>query len=285
MNLIAGSDVDTIGIGNKTALHYATCRGYVADVNILLNGGADPHLVDRDGDGCLHLAAREACADVIEVLISVDCDVNSKNILQMAPLHLAAIKGHVRTTKLLVEAGANPNDIDTHGNIPLWYTAYHGHSRTVLYFITRNVRLGSYTENGTVIYISNPLRAALQRRHLTVAKILVMAGCDVMPLYDWLNNIPPGCATDYRSCLYIDWFREYSANPANLKELCRWKIRTCIGIDFVGKEKDLPLPNALQEYLVMGDLEEEPVSYVSTGTGMLSNMAFDLLQGFPNMYT
>merc|ERR1719288_209905 len=94
---------------------------------------------------------------------------------------------------MLTRWGADPCSADATGHLPIRYATSHGHLRAVQYFIQKAVPLGPYKVQGEMVHVSNPLSSALNHQHLNIAKLLLIAGCNPLPLYAWLNNIPEEC--------------------------------------------------------------------------------------------
>eukprot|EP00439_Symbiodinium_sp_Y106_P039242 s1775_g4.t2 len=94
----AGANTDFAGEHGSTALSFASCRGHVEVVRLLLEAGANKDLAD-------------------------DC----KN----TALIKASYEGHVEVVRLLLEAGANPDLADEHGSTALIFASDEGHVEVV----------------------------------------------------------------------------------------------------------------------------------------------------------
>src|SRR6202012_480655 len=80
--LKAGADVDVTCWKGLTALIKYVINDLTAVVEFLLDYGANYHVIDKDGNSILHLAARYSGADTIRKLIDADLhglDVEAKN--------------------------------------------------------------------------------------------------------------------------------------------------------------------------------------------------------------
>ena len=102
-----------------------SASGCEADlVKILLEKGANPHLVNKDGDGGTALigAAGNCFGDnvqIIEMLLEKKVDVDHQNYKGMTALMAAADQGSKRSVRLLLRAGAEPNLQDMNGETAL----------------------------------------------------------------------------------------------------------------------------------------------------------------------
>ena len=97
-----------------TPLHLAsTFSEYL--VERLLEKGADPSCVTKEGCNAIHLAARSRMPNIVGLLLehlrsrsitTYETSVNAKDHLGRAPLYYACIAGSYESAKLLVDAGA-----------------------------------------------------------------------------------------------------------------------------------------------------------------------------------
>jgi len=106
----------------STALHGACYWGQVAVANLLLERGADPNAVTRDGFlqirplGCAvatpdisNPSDQEAVVfQLVAQLLAAGADVNGRRRDGLTALHSAAYRGHLRVMELLLRHGADP---------------------------------------------------------------------------------------------------------------------------------------------------------------------------------
>ncbi|ODM23843.1 hypothetical protein SI65_01433 [Aspergillus cristatus] len=78
----------------------------------------DLNVADNAGNTPLQIAALEGCAPIVEFLLSVDCEIDTKNIDKDTPLIDAVENGHLDVVKLLLDAGANPRTVNAEGDEP-----------------------------------------------------------------------------------------------------------------------------------------------------------------------
>jgi ankyrin repeat protein len=108
MNLVnRGVDVNATGGGTLdfSPLMWAAEEGNVEMMNVLLDNGANPNLINRRGMCALLLAAKNGHIDAVKLLLnrgaSVQCETQG-----VTPLHAAAAYGHTEAVRLLLEKGA-----------------------------------------------------------------------------------------------------------------------------------------------------------------------------------
>lgn len=78
-------------------------------VQELLNHGANPNLVNKDGDAPLHIAARHNHLFLMQILLNRSAHPDVKNHLGDGPLHIAVRNENGQAMQLLLEKKANPN--------------------------------------------------------------------------------------------------------------------------------------------------------------------------------
>ena len=103
-----------------TPLHAAAGASRVAEVEILLNAGADVNAKDTNYWTPLHAAAAfNPTPAVLEILLKAGADVNAKSTAGSTPLHLAAEKNPSSAVlEILLKAGADLRAIDNEGKTP-----------------------------------------------------------------------------------------------------------------------------------------------------------------------
>lgn len=253
----AKCDVNTPGTESKTALHYAALRGL--DPSVLLTAGADASALDSGRHTALLLAAMAGHGTVVKSLIETGCDSRAVNYQRRTALHLAAIKGDIACLELLVDAGAEMDSVDLSGNRPIWYAAYNGHYNATVFFIRSNCRFegdpASACHSEDLPPISNPLDAALDKRHMDIARVLLVAGCSSRSLADWLLTLTQTTWSE-ENATHLEWMTNFVQNPRELGHLCRLVVREVLqGTTNTPKAIEaLPLPKKLQQYLFMNEL-------------------------------
>ncbi|XP_041824388.1 protein phosphatase 1 regulatory subunit 16A [Melanotaenia boesemani] len=90
------------------------CRGaketvMLADVQTLVQSGADLNAQDNNGATLIHIAAANGYMSVAELLVEHRAQLEVKDSDGWTPLHAAACWGHIQMVELLVAHGANLN--------------------------------------------------------------------------------------------------------------------------------------------------------------------------------
>jgi uncharacterized protein len=112
----------TFSAAGSTALHRSCYWGQTAVAELLLEGGADPNAVTRDGFlqiaplGCAVATPdvpnpsdrEEVVLDLVNLLLSYGANVNARRRDGLTALHSAAYRGHRRVMETLLAQGADP---------------------------------------------------------------------------------------------------------------------------------------------------------------------------------
>lgn len=123
----AGADVNRQSRFGDCPLNQSVVEGLAKVVEVLLEHGANPNLVDRTSRGtCLHAAAFHKHPRVAQLLVAHGADLEARDENDRTPLwHAAFEKGQrsLDVAKVLIEAGADVNAADQEGDTPLMKAA------------------------------------------------------------------------------------------------------------------------------------------------------------------
>ena len=170
-----GGDVDATNKKNVTPLMQACVKGNKATINVFLNAGADPNIVNTDGGTCLHCAAgNDWCTEALQAIISHGGDVNATNKKNQMPLMVACWKRNEDAIHVLLNAGADLNIADASGNTCLHYTAWNDCCTEVLQAIISH----GGDVNATSKENQTPLMVACWKRNGDAIHVLLNAGAD-----------------------------------------------------------------------------------------------------------
>lgn len=140
------------------ALHKAIANGNPAEVNRLLNDGADGNITDADGRNGLISAAWRGHTGVAAMLIDAGIDPDSVDNEGRSALMWASINGHTSLVRLLADKIANVDTRDADGLTPLMRAAWNGHAAVVRELLGAGANPALRDEAG---------KTALQRAHLS----------------------------------------------------------------------------------------------------------------------
>ena len=117
-----GAEVNAFGgIVPATPLQWAARKGLVEVIDLLIQHGANPLLVDPQDFSCIHSVTHSSIHwALLYILCQPDITVDERDNMGLTPLHWAAQQGDSRLTRVLLKFGADPNATDRNG-----FTALH----------------------------------------------------------------------------------------------------------------------------------------------------------------
>jgi ankyrin repeat protein len=132
------ADVDAQQPDGMTALHWAVQRRDLEMMDVLLEAGAKPDLINRTGAKPLYLAAINADAAAIARLLDAGEDANAVLTAEgESVLMLTSQTGNPEAVKLLLDRGADPNVQQARGQTALMWAAAEGHADVVELLLAR----------------------------------------------------------------------------------------------------------------------------------------------------
>ena len=111
-------DVDARDGCGRTALWHYAWRGDDTGLKHLLDLGADPSVLDGDGDGPLAAVARRGearCVDCVEILLKHNAPTDARNDDGRTALWRACFSDHPDCARALIDAGAAVDGWATNG--------------------------------------------------------------------------------------------------------------------------------------------------------------------------
>ncbi|KAG8181807.1 hypothetical protein JTE90_001463 [Oedothorax gibbosus] len=178
-----GSDINWTTHEGETALLLACKRrqGEVANafVNLLLQYGADPNIVDNEEDSPLLEAIRKNNHQVVEQLIAAGADVNASDCSSWSPLHAAATFQDPFLVQCLLKQNACIDARDECGMTPIFTAAQHGCEQCLkeLLSAARDRNMKNAVNIGAEDW-ATPLMIAAQQGFLNCLNLLIEFGAD-----------------------------------------------------------------------------------------------------------
>ena len=161
---------------SPSALLEAAKEGHLLIVKSCLGSGVH---VDFKGDylqTAVSLASMNGREDVVNYLISLKCDVNTKAVYDRSPIQYAAEKGHLEVVKSLAAAGADIEHKDKYnGQSAVSLASMNGRENVVNYLISLHCNVNSTDDYKD----RSPIQYAAEEGYLEVVKSLVAAGADI----------------------------------------------------------------------------------------------------------
>ncbi|XP_008322494.1 B-cell lymphoma 3 protein isoform X2 [Cynoglossus semilaevis] len=211
--LSARRNLDIYNNLHQTPLHLAVITQQANMVYILLRAGADPAVLDRNGQTALHLCCEYNLPECVAVVLShslYPLSLETRNFEGLSPLHLAVLRGQKDIAKRLLDAGADINAMDIKsGQSPLMHAVEKNNADMVCFLIENgsDVNRQSYSGN-------TALHAACGRGQVEIVRLLLKSGAD-SSLKNYHNDTPVMVATNKK---IADVLRGRGAKYARVQE-------------------------------------------------------------------
>ncbi|XP_054463125.1 ankyrin repeat and SOCS box protein 16 [Anoplopoma fimbria] len=317
--LFRGAEVNDDPGGN-TALHDACMGGHAVCVQLLLSHGADPELLAADGSAPLHLctsaqslqcakllvdggadvsvrlresrltplhvAARRALEEHVELFLSHGADVLATNQEGETPLNAACSAAerpseagrYLRVIQKLLGAGADPRTAGRKQHTPLHNACGNCSPQIVEVLLQHGAKAdvancAGYTPMDCLIQVVEDYpgqqpeaiaRSLLNHGAQPVSPkmlkqcVLSPATLEVMlnsytsiPPCEWMDSLSAEIYAEHRS--FFDLVRQRSAQPRSLQHLCRCVIRQRLGGRCFPAVSELDIPSSMRDYLLLSN--------------------------------
>ena len=164
-----GAEPDRVGKDGIFPLLLAAEEGHDKVVALLLDKGAETNRVnEQDGTFPLLQAAGEGHDKVVALLLDKGAEPNQVHKDGIFPLGLAAKNGHDQAAALLLDKGAEPNQVGKNGLFPLLLAAHEGHDKAVTLLLDKGADIDQRHESSSI----TPLAAAIAAKKSSTAALL-----------------------------------------------------------------------------------------------------------------
>lgn len=180
------------------ALVEAAERGHLAQVEALLDKGANVNAHDGSGYTVFRQAVFSGNTDLVKLFLDKGADANAKDSEGTTVLILAAHLGHADIARLLLDRGGDPNAKDDYGRTALMYAAWEKHSDvvkelkahgveatlTIAAILGDTAEVQRFIDSGSDVNEEDdagnvPLIEAVEKEHSDVVRELLDNGADI----------------------------------------------------------------------------------------------------------
>lgn len=168
--------IDSTNFSGPTALSWASQRGDLKTVNLLLEVGADPNIAMPSGIAPLHYASEAINPDCIQPLLSHSANVFCVDHALHTALHFAA-KHHNDITYMapLINAGIPPDSRTDYDWIPLMNAIYKDDTVVTDFLLDCGADLNALGQGG-----KRPVLAAVEYNAHRCLQLLLDRGADII---------------------------------------------------------------------------------------------------------
>ncbi|XP_007889839.1 ankyrin repeat and SOCS box protein 11 [Callorhinchus milii] len=234
-----GFSVNLITIDRITPLHEACLGGHAACVKVLLENGAKVNAITIDGITPLFNACSIGSAACVTVLLQYGAKAQLECHLT-SPIHEAVRKGHRDCLEILLGHGVDIDQEVPHLGTPLYMACDFQQTECVRKLLV----LGASVDTGR--YMDSPLHAAARRNSAQIIHLLIDCGADTEAKNEE-GKRPVELSTANSAVEKAFLLRE---GPAFLTQLCRLRIRKCLGRLRLHMISRLELPERMTEFLL-----------------------------------
>ena len=136
--LESGIDPNMVNKSQETPLHLSRPGRQCQDIiQLLLDYGADPIKQCHRGSTRLYRAASEGEINIAKLLLDRGADLKTTFSYGESLLHAAAMSGNLEMVQLLLDIGADPNKTRIDGMTPLHKAVNNEHIGTVILLLDR----------------------------------------------------------------------------------------------------------------------------------------------------
>lgn len=122
---------------NWTPLMWAAYRSDRRVMQVLLDNGADPDIVAKNGETALLLSFQKNCIECIELLLENGADVNQKWPSGETPLFRAVRENRIDLVRMLINSDANVVRRGLGNMTPAEYAVLHNADQEIINLVSR----------------------------------------------------------------------------------------------------------------------------------------------------
>ncbi|XP_060527364.1 ankyrin repeat and death domain-containing protein 1A-like isoform X3 [Cylas formicarius] len=166
-------DVNSRNNYGRAPIHWASARGNLDIMEMLVGAHCDIEARDKDSRTALHEACQNGHWEVAQYLLAHEADMEARDNQENTPLHVAAQHQQTRLVQVLLDAGADPDIENQKGSTALHIAASLGCRGIVQLLLQHGASLTKQNQCG-----NTPLHMACQANEVETVEILINKGSD-----------------------------------------------------------------------------------------------------------
>ncbi|ESA36348.1 ankyrin repeat protein [Leptolyngbya sp. Heron Island J] len=206
-HLVDGADVEGIW-RSCTGLMWAAAEGYLPVVELLLQVGANVNTRNEVNYTAILYAAETDQRDIVLTLLDhgAQTDASVCNRYEETILLLMARQGHADIVERLAQRGDNLHHTNKIGDTALYLAVNNGHAPTVASLIKLGANVNTANIGGWT-----PLMMASARGDIDIIEMLLAQGADVTPTNRWGGTALSEAQQSFRSSQAVAMLRQAGA--------------------------------------------------------------------------
>ncbi len=210
-----GANPDLKALGTSwVPLFEAAERGHILVAHTLLQGGADLHALNAEGQGALHIAIASAQSDMALALLDMGASPNALDSTHQSPLFAAARAGLADVSKALLDRGVDLNTPTLDGWTPLMVAAREGFAPITSMLLEVGAKPG--LTRG--YYKRTPLHWACAGGHIDTVREFLKRGFFKFGTKDRTGETPLSLAAFSGSYYLVELLVRYGAKPQSWRD-------------------------------------------------------------------
>ena len=235
-----GAEVNQQNLKGMTSLMYAANRGYLKTAETLVEHGADPGIVDNDGNTALlfHCSSVSVNAEMVDMLATSPMLINKSNKQGYSPV-LQVATSHSRQTHkalhMMTRLGADLGMTTLLGDTPLHIVCKVKDWVSAQILIRAGAKLDQQNYIGEI-----PLLLVLKQDNLPLAGLMRAGGAQCIIAPEFYRGL---------SLEAKMWLIEQQKKTKSLKEFSRLVVRKIMPRPLETSVNAADLPNTLKQYV------------------------------------
>ena len=191
--VILSPDINSLSRKNRTPI-YLAAKYWIEIIDMLLELGGDPTILDFRGQSPLHqIVRRDDALDKIELFLNAGIDINIADVKGFTPLHRATKYGQVNNVLYLVNKGADLNVANKKGLTPLHCAIISGKLDCYIQLLDKGANPNIGDKNGVTAFNLLVRYCILDERNYPFDKY----GTEEITEFDGVKSIHQYCRLDH----------------------------------------------------------------------------------------